>query len=159
MDAIPVVTDLQGAFNAQLNAQITAYKKNPQELHGEELMWFLTWNSFALEDEIHEAMAETGWKPWATSKHINQEAFHGELVDAFHFFMNLCLASGLTAELLFDGYNKKLAKNIARQREMYDGVSTKCPKCKRAMDDAATICSYNVKSGRGFCQEVGAYSA
>lgn len=157
-ESTPLVTDLQGAFNAQLNAQITAYKKDPRLLVGEELMWFLTWNAFALEDEIHEAMSETGWKPWATSKHINTDAFHGELVDAFHFFMNLCLASGLTAEELFHLYNKKLMKNIARQREGYDGLN-KCPKCRRALDDAATTCNYNADSGRGFCQEVGAFSA
>ena len=157
MSESTMVTDLQGAFNAQLNAQIAAYKQDPRQLEGKELMWFLTWNCFALEDELHEAMGETGWKPWATSNHLNAEAFHGELVDAFHFFMNLCLASGLTVEKLFEGYNIKLQKNIQRQRDAYDGLN-KCPKCRRALDDDATTCNYNKDSGRGFCQEVGAFS-
>lgn len=95
----------------------------------------------ALIDELHEALAEIGWKPWATSNHFNQEAVKGELVDAFHFFMNLCLVSGVSAQDLIDGYTSKSAKNIQRQADGYDGVSTKCTVCKRALDDAAVRCT------------------
>lgn len=155
---VPAVTNLAEAFEAQHQAQITAYKKDPAKLEGDELMEFIRWNVLALEDELHEAMGETGWKPWATSSHINREAFHGEMVDAFHFFMNLCLASGLSSARLFELYTEKLKKNIARQEAAYTGLE-KCPKCKRALDDASTTCSYNKNSGRGFCQDLGAYSA
>lgn len=97
-------------------------------------------NVLACTDELHEALAETGWKPWATSNHINTEAFKSEMVDAWHFFMNLMLHSGMTADDLYQGYIKKNAKNIQRQTEGYDGVSTKCPHCKRAYDDSAVEC-------------------
>ena len=33
----------------------------------------------------------------------------------------------------------KRAKNAQRQLDGYDGVSTKCPKCGRALDDAGAI--------------------
>lgn len=153
-DAIP---DLTAAFTAQHNMQITSYGKDPSTLRGEELMEFIRWNILACEDELHEAMGETGWKPWATSNHMNVDAFHGELVDAFHFFMNLCIASGLTADGLLAGYERKRFKNIARQAAGYDGVAGKCPKCHRALDDPHTECVYSVSSGRGVCQTVGAF--
>jgi dimeric dUTPase (all-alpha-NTP-PPase superfamily) len=98
-------------------------------------------NMLALMDELHEAMAETGWKPWATSNHLNRDAFHSEMVDAFHFFMNLMLHSGMTASDLVAGYMAKNAKNHKRQDDGYDGVSTKCPGCKRAYDDDAVKCT------------------
>lgn len=103
-------------------------------------------NAFALIAEIMEAVDETGWKPWATSNHIRQPAFNGEMVDAWHFFMNLMLVAnpGRTpSELayeLYRGYIAKNTKNAERQAEGYDGVSTKCPICGRALDDEGTPC-------------------
>jgi len=94
----------------------------------------------ALTDELHEALGEMGWKPWATSKHFNQEAVQAELIDAWHFFMNLMLIAGLTPDKLLEAYELKRAKNMARQAEGYDGVATKCRGCKRAFDDDAVKC-------------------
>lgn len=94
----------------------------------------------ALVDELHEALAEIGWKPWASSRHFNHDAVKGELVDAFHFFMNLCLVSGVSAQDLINGYIDKSAKNIKRQEDGYDGVTTKCDICNRALDDNAVTC-------------------
>jgi dimeric dUTPase (all-alpha-NTP-PPase superfamily) len=114
--------------------------KTIEEFTDEERMQALLENAYSLTDEIHEAMDETGWKPWAKSNHLNREAFHSEMVDAWHFFMNMMLHSGMTADDLYQGYLKKNAKNIQRQVEGYDGVSTKCPGCKRAYDDKAVKC-------------------
>lgn len=151
--------DLQAAFAAQLNLQIDSYGANPQELMEADRIEFIRWNVLALEDELHEALAETGWKPWATSRHINTDKFHGELVDAFHFFMNLCLVSGLTADQLLERYFEKRAINAKRQARGYDGVEGKCPKCRRALDDPTVVCKYNAKTGLGWCQDLGAFSA
>lgn len=102
-------------------------------------------NVLALESELHEALGETGWKPWTTKKFINTEAYVGELVDAWHFLMNMFLATGLDpddiAKMLYEGYIAKNKKNAQRQEDGYDGVSTKCPRCKRALDDAAVKCN------------------
>lgn len=151
--------DLQAAFAAQLNLQIDSYGANPLELMEEDRIEFIRWNVLALEDELHEALAETGWKPWATSRHINTDKFHGELVDAFHFFMNLCLVSGLTADQLLERYFEKRSINAKRQARGYDGVEGKCPKCRRALDDPTVVCKYNPKTGLGWCQDLGAFSA
>lgn len=106
----------------------------------------------ALNDEMHEALGEMGWKPWASSKHFNAEAVQGELIDAWHFFMNLMAISGVTPDKLIIGYEKKRSKNIARQQEGYDGVKEKCKGCKRALDDDAVQCHHSLtKLGQDCC--------
>ncbi len=150
---------LADAFAAQLALQIDAYGADPRDLVEDERIEFIRWNVLALEDELHEALGETGWKPWATSRHVNTDKFHGEMVDAFHFFMNLCLVSGLSAENLLARYAEKREINARRQARGYDGVEGKCPKCRRALDDPHVSCKYNVKTSLGWCSEYGAFSA
>lgn len=102
---------------------------------------FIHWNVTALTDELHELLGEVGWKPWAKSRHINLDAARGEWIDALHFMLNLGLVLGLDqAKEITALYDAKHAKNEKRQEEGYDGVSTKCPGCGRALDDDAVKC-------------------
>lgn len=100
---------------------------------------FMRWNAFALTDEIHEAMQEVGWKPWATTRHLNGEAFMKEMVDAWHFFMNMLLAAspGRTPEEImtefFERYYDKNSINAQRQIDGYDGLKDKCNICHREL--------------------------
>lgn len=121
----------------------------------EERMQAIRDNVLACTDELHEALGETGWKPWATSNHLNVDAFRAEMVDAWHFFMNLMLHSGMTADDLYRGYVAKHAKNHKRQDDGYDGVSTKCPGCKRAYDDEAVACHASDDTYPAFCEKTG----
>lgn len=114
-------------------------------------------NILACTDELHEAMNETGWKPWASESFINNEAFRNELVDAWHFFMNLMILGGMTADDLYEGYLAKRKINAQRQIDGYDGVSTKCPGCKRALDDPTTECYYNSKFLSYWCANPQSY--
>lgn len=128
----------------QKQMQIKHYGADPASLVGEERIQFIKDMKLALEAELQEALDEVGWKPWATSRHVNEEAFKGELVDAWHFFMNLCLVADMSPQELYDRYLAKRQKNIARQVAGYDGVTGKCPKCKRALDDEAVTCTEEV---------------
>lgn len=94
----------------------------------------------ALQDELHEALGEIGWRPWATSRHFNVEAVQGELVDAWCFLMSLMLLAGLDAPTLYRKYMAKMAINHKRQDDGYDAVAGKCPNCKRALDDPDVAC-------------------
>lgn len=132
---------LAAMLQSQHMLQINSFGNDPKELNMEQQIEWIRWNTLALEDELHEALAETGWKPWATSKHVNREAFVGELVDAFHFFMNLMLVVDCSAEELADRYFAKRDKNAKRQANGYDGVAGKCGVCKRALDDEAVLCT------------------
>lgn len=132
---------MQQMLENQRQLQINAYGKDPATITDpDERMDFIRWNVLALEDELHEALQETGWKPWAKSKHLNEAAFGRELVDAWHFFMNLMLVSNIDMETFYGWYMAKARKNAQRQAEGYDGVSTKCQKCKRALDDEEVNC-------------------
>lgn len=103
---------------------------------------FIHWNVTAMVDELHELLGEVGWKPWAKSRHINLDAARSEAIDALHFLLNLFLVLGLNrAEDISALYDAKHAKNAKRQEDGYDGVSTKCPGCKRALDDEAVECT------------------
>lgn len=132
----------------QFELQLTAFDNDPSALGSENRAEFLIWNAFAAEDELHEAMQEVGWKPWATSRHLNREAFLDEIVDAMHFVGNMILTCALKfpeldgkltddytdirglADELWQRYRAKVQKNIDRQREGYTGLD-KCPQCGR----------------------------
>lgn len=92
----------------------------------------------ALSNELQaEVLGEVSWKSWTSGDpFINVAAYKKELIDCVHFLMNLMLAVDMTADELYDGYLAKRAVNQRRQVEGYDGVSTKCPGCKRALDDS-----------------------
>lgn len=131
---------LSTMFREQQALQLKSYGKDPYSLEGEERIQFIKDMTLALGDEMSEFLAEIGWKPWATSRHVNEEAAQGELVDMFHFFMNLCMVVNMTPTMLFEKYMLKRQKNADRQAAGYDGVSTKCGNCKRALDDTGVDC-------------------
>lgn len=127
----------------QSDLQANSYGYKVEELEGSDLIEYIRWNVLALEDELHEALAETSWKPWANNHYVNRIQFLKELVDAAHFFNNMWLAvSKLDPEAaseLFEGmYEAKHAMNAKRMADGYDGKTGKCPHCRRALDDGNT---------------------
>lgn len=150
-DKKAISVGLNRLLSAQLDLQIDGFNLDPLELEGDELMDFIRWNILALENELHEALSETGWKPWAASQHINREAFAKELVDALHFFANLCLAADISGQDLVEMYNSKRERNKERQDEGYDGVDGKCFNCKR--DYKETRCTPTTETEHGYCIE------
>ena len=105
------------------------------EMETPERVNYLKDQILALLDEAHEALNEIGWKPWASSRHINHKEFGGELVDILCFLVNLALGVGLSADEFFALHQEKVQRNIKRQEKGYDGVQGKCPGCNRAIDD------------------------
>lgn len=101
---------------------------------------FIQWNHKALLHEMVELESETGWKPWASRRFVNLEAARGEAIDMLHFMLNDFLVLGMDANEVRRRYFLKHAKNAKRQEDGYDGVSTKCPGCHRALDDDAVAC-------------------
>lgn len=74
----------------------------------------------ALLDEIHEVLREVNWKSWKKQKkEINRENLISELSDAFHFYINLCLVWGFTAEDIHKAYIKKDEENYERIETAY----------------------------------------
>jgi hypothetical protein len=139
------MTDMADMLVAQLKLQRESFGKDPTRMLPEERMEFLRWNVLALIDELMEMLQETGWKPWASSNHVDHAAAMKEMVDAWHFFMNIMLTvSGVDVASTSDGqmdmealaqwfadrYMEKRNVNADRQAEGYTGLD-KCPICKR----------------------------
>lgn len=125
-------------FELQATLQRDTYGKDPGSILDPQVrVQFIKDMVLAAEDELHELLGEVGWKPWATSRHINEEEYKGELVDLLHFFLNLCLVVNMTPDELHTRYVEKRTRNKLRQAEGYDGISGKCFSCHRGLDDLA----------------------
>ena len=146
--------NLHNAFERQADLQRALNNHPEDKVDPEELIQFIKDMVYALEDELHELTAEIGWKPWATSRHVNREGVKSELVDAFQFFMNLCFSVGLSADELLIRHSNKLEVNYKRIQDGYDGVSTKCRWCGRALDDKYVSCELSSMGlNLGYCTE------
>lgn len=134
----------EDTFAQMLGTQLATQKRitgvDPSTLDDDEKMSYIRTMVLACTDELHEALAETGWKPWASSNHVHRESYVSELVDAFLFFQNLLLVAGVTPQEFYAQFNKTQAKVQTRLSRGYDGLQTKCPECKRDLNDAGVSC-------------------
>lgn len=117
--------------------------KDPYQMTHAELEVFIHWNFMALIKELSEATDEISWKPWASAEFVNYPECIREMVDAWHFFMNIMLGMAAMAKVPVDElarefqdyYKTKNAKNLQRQIAGYDGLTTKCKWCKRELSE------------------------
>lgn len=103
-------------------SRIFELQKELQERMGEEPLFdqeFVKTMTLAAIVELAEFVQCTDWKPWKEPTGWKRDAAVEELVDAFHFVVNLALALGLTADELFEAYVKKNDENRRRQDEGY----------------------------------------
>lgn len=80
---------------------------------------FINMHTLALIDETMEALRETRYKNWKKNQTFDTLKFQQELVDAWHFLINLTIAAGMDAETLFERFEDKHIINIKRQQEGY----------------------------------------
>lgn len=152
------MSDLQYLLDKQRELQLIITGKDPSELEGIERIVFIKDMTLALFMELGEMLDETGWKPWATSRHVNEEPAQREGVDVLFFLLNLMLVMRMTDGFAWmKMYDEKWQINADRARsKTYDGISGKCPGCKRALDDVAVQCHYSsspLRVGEVWCQD------
>lgn len=131
----PVNDHLQAIMAKQLQLQFRL-GYNFLIMTDEDRVRYIRIMILALEDELHEALAETtGWKPWTTAPPaIHRDRYLKELTDAFHFLINLYLVVAAIPDEVYKLYMAKNKRNFERQDEGYDGTG-KCPSCGRAPDE------------------------
>lgn len=105
-DQLYILFDLQRKFQAKLNNNVLT-----QEFRRDMIL--------AAIDELTEALRETPWKPWKKQQQYNKENFRKEIIDLWHFVINLSLAAEFTSQELFDEFNKKHQINNERQKNKY----------------------------------------
>lgn len=143
-DNLPLTITIDPLFSRLLERQRSIQQvfigDDPGNLPDARKMAFVMETGTALIHEVVEAMNETGWKPWASSNHINREAYREELADVYIFLMNMMLIDGMTTRELAMLVDAKQAKNLKRQQQGYTGVTEKCPGCQSALDGAGIGC-------------------
>ena len=135
-DMLARIMRMQAEFQTRTPNGVT---KSFKEMSGDETAELVRTQTLACITELTEALGEVGWKPWASSRHINVEGFRAELIDAFRFWMNLICIAGLSPEGVMHYYEESLAKTNKRVDNGYTGLA-KCPGCKRSYDDRAVSC-------------------
>lgn len=69
----------------------------------------------AMLSELSEVLDEVNFKWWKNKKTLDTDALRGELVDILHFFVSMCIRSGMDADELFARYIEKNKENFDRQ--------------------------------------------
>lgn len=132
----PAVDMLTTIFGKQFEMQVFHYGQDPATLDTIARISYLRDMSLAGLDEIHELLHEIGWKPWATSRHVNVENARSEVIDLMHFVLALAIGLGMTPKMFFEKFLEKQEENRRRAFSgTYDGVSGKCVYCTRDVGD------------------------
>lgn len=154
------MSDLSTLFELQRGLQRKLGYDLPWMSHRERVD-YVRWNILAATDELHEALAETQWKPWKKVPDdeplIDHNRYTGELVDVLHFVINLFLVADLDADEVIAKY---LAKHEVNNRRHETGVSLKCanPACRRALDEPGQPFQGRYINGLAWCDD-GCYDA
>lgn len=113
MDKLETIFDMQERLNRDI-----AERRGLDTSSSEE---WIQRNVLAMLSELSEVLDEVNFKWWKNPKPLDRAALKGELVDVLHFFVSMCITSGMDADELFELYIKKNKENFDRQ----NGTSSK----------------------------------
>lgn len=104
----------------RMQAGLDAYIRDKRELNFTRSEWVCK-KAQALMVELAEVVEEAHYKWWKNDSEIDEAKLKEEIVDVLHFFLGMCIDSGMTSDELFDIYMKKNKENYDRQ----NGLSKK----------------------------------
>ena len=107
MDKLETIFQYQAMFDNEL--------KERRHLHHITMEEWIQKETLALISELSELIDEVNFKWWKNPKPVNLELVKGELVDILHFFVSMCLKTGMDAEELAARYLAKNKENFDRQ--------------------------------------------
>ena len=107
MDKLDTIFEYQKKFDDEI-----VEKRGLQDIPMEE---WIQKETLAMVSELAELIDEVNFKWWKNKKEVDVNLVHGELVDILHFFVSMCLKTGMSAEMLFDEYMHKNKENFNRQ--------------------------------------------
>jgi len=76
---------------------------------------YLNYMFMGIVTEACEAIENTPWKPWKKISEMKTRELQEEVIDIWHFLINLSIASGMTADDVYRIFNDKNAVNHSRQ--------------------------------------------
>jgi dimeric dUTPase (all-alpha-NTP-PPase superfamily) len=75
--------------------------------------------SSAMLHEIIELQRETNWKWWKTPNPISIDRCQEEVIDMWHFLIQLSIELGMDANTIVNKYLEKHKENMNRQKQGY----------------------------------------
>lgn len=113
MDKLETIFALQQKFDDDLIKR--------RDLGGVTMEEWIQKETLALMSELAELIDEANFKWWKNKKETDIDLIKGELVDILHFFVSMCLKTGMDADELCGRYVAKNQENFNRQ----NGISEK----------------------------------
>jgi len=107
MDKLDAIFCMQKALDDDIAARRNLPALSPEVWIQKDIL--------ALISEIGELLNEVNFKWWKNDKPIDMPAIKEEMVDILHFFVSMCLKTGMDAEELFSIYVSKNKENFDRQ--------------------------------------------
>jgi dimeric dUTPase (all-alpha-NTP-PPase superfamily) len=108
MDKLEEVFYWQKKFDEDL-----AQKRGLQHIGMEE---WIQRETLAMISELAELLDEVNFKWWKNKKEVDSNLVKGELVDILHFFVSMCIKTGMDADELYTRYMEKNKENFLRQK-------------------------------------------
>ena len=113
VDKLDEIFALQRSFQEKL--------KRERTLEDIPMEQWLQKQTLAMVSELAELLEEVNFKWWKNPHELNVGNIQEELSDILHFFVSMCIESGMSAEDLYNIYVGKNRENFRRQ----DGTSAK----------------------------------
>jgi dimeric dUTPase (all-alpha-NTP-PPase superfamily) len=107
MDKLEHIFEWQGRFDAELAEQ--------RGLGGIPMEQWIQKETLAMLSELAELIDEVNFKWWKNPKPVDTDKVKDELVDILHFFVSMCIKTGMDAKELHQRYLDKNKENFARQ--------------------------------------------
>lgn len=121
MDKLTKMVQRQIDLQNHLGIDMLSLQKSPKLRQH-----FINQMMLAVHEEAVEAMRETAYKNpafvrfgWKKHQPYNQEKFQNEIIDLWHFLLNLSIISGMTAKDIYDKYMIKSQENKNRKDDGY----------------------------------------
>lgn len=107
MDKLENIFEWQNRFDTQL--------VQTRGLHDISMEQWIQKETLAMLSELAELIDEVNFKWWKNEKPVDTGKVKDELVDLLHFFVSMCLKTGMTADELHQRYLDKNKENFDRQ--------------------------------------------
>ncbi|NLT98292.1 MAG: dUTPase [Christensenellaceae bacterium] len=107
MDKLESIFKYQSLFDTEL-----AEKRG---LTGIPMEVWIQRETLAMLSELAELIDEVNFKWWKNPRPVDLDNVKNELVDILHFFVSMCLKTGMDADELYRRYLEKNKENFARQ--------------------------------------------
>lgn len=107
MDKLENIFEYQKRFDTELC--------DTRGLHDIPMEQWIQKETLAMLSELAELIDEVNFKWWKNAKPVDTGKVKDELVDILHFFVSMCLKTGMDADELHRRYLDKNRENFARQ--------------------------------------------